>query len=75
MSLSQGDKAREVVRGTTAIGKRVKAALNHTWTSTEQTVLLEHPESLEEELIQQERAEAKKVAEKERPGLVMFREG
>ena len=77
LSLPQGDKAREVIggAGTTTIGKRLKTALNHTWTSTEQTVLREDPESLDADLIEEDRAEAKKEAEKERPGLVMYTDG
>jgi len=38
-------------------------------------VLLEEPESFDAELIQEEREETKKEAEKERPGLVMFTDG
>ena len=38
-------------------------------------MLLEEPESYDAELIQEEREEANKEAEKERPGLVMFTDG
>jgi len=41
----------------------------------EETVLLEDPELFNAALIQEEREEAKKEAEKERPGLVMFTDG
>jgi len=76
LSLPQGDEARKVViGGSTAIGKRLKTALNRIWTSTEQTVLLEDPEPFNAELIQEDREEAKREAEKERPELVMFTDG
>ena len=42
---------------------------------TESTVLLENPETFDTELIQEDEEEAKKEAEKERPGLVMFTDG
>jgi len=64
-----------VIGGSTAIGKRLKIALNRTWTSTEQTVLLEDLEPFNAELIQEDREEAKREAEKERPGLIMFTDG
>jgi len=41
----------------------------------ESTVLREEPETLDTELLQEEEAEAKAVAEKERPGLTMFTDG
>jgi len=76
LSLPQGDKASEVAIGcTTTIGKRLKTALNRTWTSTEQTILLEDPEPFDAALTLEERGEAKKEAEKERLGLVMFTDG
>ena len=76
LSLPQGDEARKVVIGSsTAIGRRLKTALNRTWTSTEQTVLPEDAEPLNAELIQEDREEAKREAEKERLGLVMFTDG
>jgi len=76
LSLPQGDEARKVAIGSsTAIGNRLKTALNHTWTSTEQTVLLEDPEPFNAELTQEDREEAKREAEKERQGLVMFTDG
>jgi len=76
LSLPQGDKARKVAIGcTTTIGKRLKTALNRTWTSTEQTILLEDPEPFDAALSLEERGEAKKEAEKERLGLVMFTDG
>jgi len=55
LSLPQGDDARKVTIGSsTAIGKRLKTALNRTWMSTEQTVLLEDPEPFNAELIQED---------------------
>jgi len=73
LSLPQGDEARKVVIGSsTAIGKSLKTALNRTWTSTEQTVLLEDPEPFNAELIQEDREGAKREAQKERLGLIMF---
>jgi len=42
---------------------------------TEKTVLLKDPESFDVKLIQEERAEANREAEMERPGLVMFTDG
>jgi len=74
LSLPRGDKAREVVGANTAIGQRLSTALAYTsW--TEETVLLEEPETLDAELIQEEEEEAKKDAEKTRPGLTMFTDG
>jgi len=42
---------------------------------TENTVLLEEPETLDAKLPQEEEAEAKVEAEKDRPGLAMFTNG
>jgi len=64
-----------MVSSNTPLGKRLSSALAYTWTETEQTVLLEEPESFDAELIQEERQEVKKEAEKEGPGLVMFTDG
>ena len=75
LSLPQAATAREVVVTGTAIGKRLSTALDRTWIETERTVLLEEPEPFDAELIQEEREEAKREAEKERPGLVMFTDG
>jgi len=75
LSLPRGEKARRIVGADTAIGKRLATALQYTWTETEETVLLEDPESFDAELIQEDREEAKKEAEKARPGLVMFTDG
>jgi ribonuclease HI len=49
--------------------------LSYTWTETERTALPEEPEPFEVGLIQEEREEAKREAERERPGLVMFTDG
>jgi len=75
LGLPQGEKAREMVSSNTPLGKRLSSALSYTWTETERTVLLEEPESFDAGLIQEEREEAKKEAEKERPGLIMFTDG
>jgi len=78
LSLPQGDTAWEVIntRGKKpTIGKRLSAALERKWTATEETVLLEDPEHLDAMLVQEEYEEARKKAEKERPGLVMFMDG
>jgi len=75
LSLPQGDKAREIVGGPTELGKRLGSALRYTWTETEKTLLVEDPGTLDAELIQEEREEAKRQAERERPGLVMFTDG
>ena len=78
LSLPQGDAAREVIntRGKNpTISKRLSAALERKWTATAETVLLEDPEHLDAMLVQEEYEEAKKKAEKERPGLIMFMDG
>jgi len=72
LSFPQGKRARDVVGADMEIGKRLGAALRYSWTRTEKTVLPEEPEPLEAALIQEEREEAKKEAEKEWRGLVMF---
>ena len=74
LSLPEGDQAREVVGARTAIGRRLTNALAHRG-PTESTVLLEEPETLDAELLQEEEAEAKVEAEKVRPGLTMFTDG
>jgi hypothetical protein len=74
LSLPQGGRAREVVGAQTAIGNRLATALNYTLTATEETILLEEPEILDAEIIQEEREEAKE-AEKARPELVIFTDG
>ena len=57
------------------MGNRLATTLNYTWTETEKTVLLEEPETFDAELIQEEQEDAKREAEKTRPGLVMFTDG
>jgi NAD(P)-dependent dehydrogenase (short-subunit alcohol dehydrogenase family) len=59
-----GDQAREIVGAPTGIGRRLTNAIAHMG-QTEHTVLLENPEALDVELVQEEEAEAK--AEAERP--------
>jgi len=63
-----------VVGAATEIGRRLINALAHGG-PTESTVLLEEPETFEEELLQEEEAEAKAEAERTRPWLTMFTDG
>jgi len=74
LSLPRGDQAREMVGAPTAIGRRFTNALAYAG-RTESTVLLEAPETLDAELLQEEEAEAKAEAEKARPGLTMLTDG
>ena len=74
LSLPQGGQARKVVGAPTGIGRRLTNALA-CGGRTESTVLLEEPETLDAELLQQEEAEAKAEAERIRPGLTMFTDG
>jgi len=74
LSLPQGDQAREIVGAPTGIGRRLVNALTYTG-RTESTVLLEEPETLDVELIQEEQAAAKAAAEKTQHGLTMFTDG
>jgi len=74
LSLPQGDQAREIVGAPTEIGRRLTNALAFAG-RTETTVLLEEPETLDAELLQEEEAEAKAEAGKTRPGLTMFTDG
>jgi len=64
-----------VLSANSTIGKRLSTALEYRWLTTEKTVLLEDPEAFDAELIQEERAEVKREADMERPGLVMFTNG
>jgi len=73
LSLPEGEKARGIVSAQTAIGKRLSTALSYE--ETERTVLLEVPEPFDAALIQDEQEEAKREAEKKRPGLVLFTDG
>jgi len=74
LSLPQGDQAREVVGAPTAIGRRLTDAPAYT-RSAGGAVLIEEPETLDAELLQEEEAEAKAEAEKGRPGLTIFADG
>ena len=74
VSLPHGDQAREIVGAPTAVGRRLTNALAYAG-RTENIVLLESPETLDGELVQEEEAEAKEEAEKARPGLTMFTDG
>jgi len=74
LSLPQGDQAREIVGAPTEIGRRLTNALAYAG-RTETTVLLEEPETLDAELLQDEEAEAGAEAEKTRSGLTVFTDG
>jgi len=63
-----------VVGAPTAIGQRLSNALAYTGL-TEEVVLLEDPETLDTELMQEEEEGAKEEAEMARPGLTMFTDG
>jgi len=71
---AMGSWTREVVGAPTGIGRRLKNALAYGG-QTEGTVLLEDPETLDAELLQDEEEEAKAEAERARPGLTMFTDG
>ena len=62
LSLPLGDQARQVVGAPTGIGRWLTNALTHGG-PTESIVLLEEPETLEAELLQEEEAEAKAEAD------------
>jgi len=72
--LTQGEQAQKVVGAPTELGRRLTNALAYTG-STEKTVLLDEPETLDPALRQDEEVEAKAEAEKVRPGLTMFTDG
>jgi len=74
LSLLQGDQAKEMVGAPSEIGWRLTNALAYAG-RTESTILLEEPETLDVELLQEEEAEGKAEAEKGRPGLTMFTDG
>jgi ribonuclease HI len=63
-----------VVGASSWIGKWLKNALAHRG-RTETTVLLEEPEALEADTIQEDEKAAKAEAERTRPGLTMFTDG
>ena len=65
LSLPQGDQARGIVGAPTEIGRSLTNALAYTG-RTESTILLEEPETLDAELLQEEEAEAKTEVEKDR---------
>jgi hypothetical protein len=60
-----------VVGARSTIGKRLKNALVHIG-RTETTVLLEEPEALDDETIQEDEKVTKAEAERTRPGLTIF---
>jgi len=74
LSLPEGDQARVVLGALAEIGRRLKNGLAPGG-QTERTVLLEEPETLDAELLQEEEAEAKATAEGTRPGLTMLTDG
>jgi len=74
LSLPQGDQARGIVGAPTEIGRRLTNILASAG-RTESTILLEEPETLDAELLQEEEAEARAEVEKDRPGLTMFTDG
>jgi NAD(P)-dependent dehydrogenase (short-subunit alcohol dehydrogenase family) len=74
LSLPDGDQAKELVGAASGIGKRLKNALAHRG-RTETTVLLEEPEALDAETIQEDEKAAKAEAERIRPGITMFTDG
>jgi len=67
-SLPQGDLAMEVARALSAIGQRLTSPLAYT-ARTQETVLLDDPETLAADLLPEEEEEARKEAERTRPGL------
>jgi ribonuclease HI len=74
--LPDGDQAREVVGARSGIGRRTKNALALAHRGkTETTILLEEPEALDAETIQEDEKTAKIEAERTRPGLTMFTDG
>jgi len=74
VGLPQSDQARKVVGTPTAIGRWLVNALAHSG-GVESTVMLDEPEILDVELLQEEEAEAKTQAERTRPELTMFTDG
>jgi hypothetical protein len=76
LSLPDGEQAREVVGARSEIGRRLKNALALARRGrTETTVLLEEPEVLDAETIQEDEKTAKAEAERVRPGITMFTDG
>jgi hypothetical protein len=76
LSLPDGDQAREVVGARTGIGRRLKNTLKLAHRgSTETTILLEDPETLNTETIQEDEKAAKVETERTRWGLTMFTDG
>jgi hypothetical protein len=73
-SLPQGSQAKQVVNGASAIGRRLEDALGYS-DRVKTTVLLEDPETLDAETIQEDEAAAKREAERHRLGLTMFTDG
>src|SRR3978361_1482916 len=71
LSLPDGDQVRDVVGAVSVIGKGLKNALAHRG-RTETTVLLEEPEALDAETIQEDEKSAKAEAERKRPGSTRF---
>jgi hypothetical protein len=61
----------EVVGAVLAIGKRLECALGYSG-RTESAVLLEEPQALDADTLQEDEAAAKAEAERPKPGLAMF---
>src|SRR5712672_2662426 len=74
MTAAQGVQAQEVVGAPSWFGTRLKNALAYA-SRTKKTVLLEEPEALDAETIQEDEKSAKVVAERPRPGVTMFTDG
>src|SRR3978361_1989690 len=74
LSLPDGDQVRDVVGAVSVIGKGLKNALAHRG-RTETTVLLDEPEALDAETIQEDEKSARAEAERTRPGITMFTDG
>jgi hypothetical protein len=64
----------EMIGATTSNGRRLVNALAYAG-RTESTVLLEEPEPLEAELLQEQEAEAEAEVGKTRPGLTITTDG
>jgi len=69
LSLPRGDQAREMVGAPTAIVRRLASALAYVGRRGQS---YSEPETLDTELLQEEKAEAKGEAENVRPGHAMF---
>jgi hypothetical protein len=74
-SLPEGMQAREILRSTDGIGKRLEVAVGYAG-RLEETTLQKVPEPFEATVVLKERVKAKAEAEvEERPGLTMYTDG